>query len=489
MPISAKQREILKFPFKKYDALICDGAIRSGKTIFMMIAFIDDAMRRYDHQRFGICGKSVDSAVKNIIMPYLGIQYAKAQYAIKWRRTDKILIISKGKRENIFEVFGGKDESSYALIQGRTLAGVLMDEVALMPRSFVEQAIARCSVEGSKFWFNCNPDSPVHWFFREWVEKADERNAMHLHFNLEDNPSLSNHIIKRYQSMYTGVFYRRYILGEWCAAEGLVYDFGEGNITDDIPDSGEYYISIDYGTLNPFSAGLWCLRGAQAVRIKEYYYSGRDKKEMRTDEDYCKDIQELAIGYRISKVVVDPSAASFIAALRKKGFTVIQAENDVLDGIRRVAVFLRDGNIKIHRSCGSSIMEFGLYRWDEKATEDRVIKENDHCLVGDTLVDTGSGSTPIKELVGKRGFVWSFNTKTGKAEKRRFRDVRMTSERAKIYKITLEDGRTIRATEEHPVLTQRGYVAVKYLKSTDKVLNIMDEMSCNNIKKKKRRLL
>ena len=380
MPISDKQREIMKFPYREYDALICDGAIRSGKTVFMTLAFIDDAMQRYNHQRFGICGKSVESAVKNIIEPYLGVKYAKDKYKLRWRRTEKILIVSNKKRENIFEVFGGKDESSYTLIQGRTLAGVLMDEVALMPRSFVEQAIARCSVEGSRFWFNCNPDSPMHWFYKEWVQKPQEHNALHLHFMLEDNPSLSEHIINRYKSMYSGIFYRRYILGEWCAAEGLIYEFGEENITDEIPEGGEYYISVDYGTLNPFSAGLWCVKGARAVRIKEYYYSGRASQAMKTDEDYCAAVMELAKGYKITKIVVDPSAASFIAALRKKGFTVVQADNDVLDGIRRVAVYLRDGNIKIHRSCGDTITEFGLYRWDEKATEDRVIKENDHAM-------------------------------------------------------------------------------------------------------------
>lgn len=379
--VSFKQKQILAFPHTSYDALICDGAIRSGKTVFMTITFIDDAMERYKNKRFGICGKTVDSAIKNIIMPYMSTAYAKERYKLQFRRSDKILIVRRGSVTNVFEVFGGKDESSYELIQGRTLAGVLMDEVALMPRSFVEQACARCSVDGSKLWFNCNPNGPQHWFYLEWILKAREKNALHLHFMLEDNPSLSKKIIQRYKSMYTGVFYRRYILGEWCVAEGLVYsDFGEWNITDEIPESGEYYISIDYGTMNPFSAGLWCLRGAKAVRIKEFYYSGREKNEQLTDERYCDIIEDFAKGYDIRKVIVDPSAASFIAALRKRHFTVMQARNEVLDGIRRTAVLLQNGNIKIHRSCGDCIREFGLYSWDDKATEDTVIKENDHAM-------------------------------------------------------------------------------------------------------------
>lgn len=380
MPISNKQKKIMAFPYTKYDALICDGAIRSGKTVFMMLAFIDDAMRRFNGQRFGICGKTVDSAVKNIIMPYLGLSYARKKYRIQWHRSDKLLIVSQGNKQNVFEVFGGKDESSFMLIQGRTLAGVLMDEVALMPRSFAEQAMARCSVDGSKLWFNCNPDSPQHWFYTEWIQQTKERNALHLHFLLEDNPALSENIIERYKTLYTGVFYQRYILGLWVLAEGLVYNFLDEYITDDQPKGAEYYISVDYGTLNPFSAGLWSVTGNKAVRIKEYYHDGRNQKHQLTDEEYCNEIEKLSEGYTIRKVIVDPSAASFITALKRRGHRVQQADNSVLDGIRRTSVFLKDGNIKIHRSCVDAIREFGLYRWDEKKTVDTVVKENDHAM-------------------------------------------------------------------------------------------------------------
>lgn len=380
MPVSSKQRKILAFPHTKYDALICDGAIRSGKTSIMTVAFVDDAMRRYKNQRFGICGATVDSAIKNVIVPYMGLTYANKKYKLNWKTKDKVLEVRRGAVVNYFEVFGGKDESSYKLIQGRTLAGVLLDEVALQPRSFVEQALGRCSVSGSRFWFSCNPAAPTHWFKLEWIDRLSEKNAYHIHFFLDDNPALDDKIKNRYKSMFTGIFYRRYILGEWCLAEGLIYDFGEGNITDDIPNGAEYYISIDYGTLNPFSAGLWAVRGAKAVRIKEYYYSGRQKNRQLTDEEYCDAVEALADGYNIQKIVVDPSAASFITALRKRGFSVLHAKNDVLDGIRKTAVMLQGGNIMIHRGCTDAIREFGLYRWDEKATEDTVIKDNDHAM-------------------------------------------------------------------------------------------------------------
>ena len=477
MPISQKQKQIMAFPYTNFDALIADGAIRSGKTVFMMLSFVDDAMRRYNNQRFGICGKTVDSTVKNVIMPYIGLAYAKDKYRIQWKRTDKILVVSDGRRENIFEVFGGRDESSFALIQGRTLAGVLIDEVVLQPRSFVEQACARCSVDGSKLWFNCNPASPQHWFYKEWVCQPEKHNAIRLHFLLEDNPSLSQRIIDRYKSMYTGVFYNRYICGEWCVAEGLVYDFGEDNITDEVPEHGEYYMSIDYGTQNPFSCGLWCVVGDNATRIAEYYYCGRNEQTQKTDEEYCDEVEKLAKGYKVKRVVVDPSASSFIASLRKRGFYVTKANNDVLDGIRRVSGYLKNGKLKIHRSCGHTVEEFGLYRWDDKSGEDKVVKENDHCLTGDTVVNTIWGGRKIKDLVGKFGFVWSYDEKRKKKCIRPFFRVKKTRENQPILKITLENGKVVRCTPDHRILTDSGWIEAKYLTQSSKIIDI----DCSNL--------
>lgn len=379
--ISPKQKKILAFPYSKYDAIICDGAVRSGKTSLMMWAFVNWAMENFSGQSFGICGKTVDSCTKNIIVPFTVMALAKEKYTLRWRSSHKILEVRRGAVTNYFEVFGGKDESSYTLIQGRTLAGVLLDEVVLMPRSFVEQALTRCSVDGAKLWFSCNPDNPMHWFYTDWIKRARERNALYLHFEMTDNPGLSQKTLERYQTMFSGVFYDRYVRGKWCVAEGLVYDFGEEQITDDIPQGGEYYISVDYGTLNPFSAGLWCIDGGKAVRIAEYYYSGRDSKVQKTDEDYCDAIIELAGNKPVRHVIVDPSAASFITALRRRGnFSVREAKNDVLDGIRLTYRMLKNGQIKIHKNCKDAIREFGLYRWDDKSTTDKPIKENDHAM-------------------------------------------------------------------------------------------------------------
>lgn len=379
--ISSKQRKILSFPYSHYDALICDGAVRSGKTSIMMWAFIQWAMDNFSGQRFGMCGKTVDSASKNIVVPFISMSLAKQRYTMRWRRADKVLEVRRGAVTNYFEVFGGKDESSFMLIQGRTLAGVLLDEVALMPESFFNQALARCSVDGAKLWFSCNPDNPMHWFYTGWIKRHAERNALYLHFEMRDNPSLSEKTLRRYESMYTGVFYDRYIRGLWVAAEGLIYKLRDDSIVDDVPDRGKYYISCDYGTLNPFSAGLWCWDGKTATRIREYYYSGRESRENKTDEEYYSELEKLAGDLPVEAVIVDPSAASFIEVIhRHKKFRVLKAKNDVVPGIVTTSRYIEQGAIKIHRSCVDAIREFGLYRWDEKATEDRPIKDNDHAM-------------------------------------------------------------------------------------------------------------
>lgn len=365
--------------FLDRDAIICDGSIRSGKTVSMAVGFILWSMSRFNGQTFGICGRTIQSLRRNVII-HLS-DWVPPDLRITEKRQENKLIVSDGcGRENVYYLFGGRDESSYTLVQGITLAGALLDEVALMPQSFVEQVTARCSVDGSKLWFNCNPGGPEHWFNKKWVLAAKEMNALHVHFTMSDNLSLAPKIRERYERMYTGVFYQRYILGLWVLAEGLVYDFGEGNITDDCPEGAEYYISVDYGTRNPCSAGLWSVTGDKAVRIKEYYYSGRESNRNKTDEEHCDAIEDLARGYTIKRVIVDPSAASFITSLKKRKFKVLAANNNVLDGIRRTATYLKDGNIKIHRSCIDSIREFGLYCWDEKKNDDSVVKENDHAM-------------------------------------------------------------------------------------------------------------
>lgn len=331
-----------------------------------------------------MCGKTVDSCSKNLVVPYLSMAYSKQKYILRWRRSDKILEVRRGAVTNYFEVFGGKDESSFALIQGRTLAGVLLDEVALMPRSFVEQALTRCSVDGAKLWFSCNPESPQHWFYLEWIKRHKERNVLYLHFEMTDNPGLSQKTLERYQSMFAGVFYDRYIRGLWVVAEGLIYPMFsmERNVArGESGGHGMYYISIDYGTKNPTAMGLWRVYKGEAVMEKEYYYDGRARRRPKTDEEYYQDLEQFSKEYNIERVIVDPSAASFKECIFRHGkFPVWDADNSVIDGIRLTGSLLQTGRLKFHESCTNAFREFGLYMWDDKASEDKPLKENDHVM-------------------------------------------------------------------------------------------------------------
>ncbi len=366
--------------FQNLDAIICDGAVRSGKTVCMTDGFFIWSMQNFRGCNFALCGRSISSLRRNVVSnlsSWLG-----GLFTIREHRADNRLTVTYGDRENTYYLFGGLDESSYKQIQGITLAGAFLDEVVLMPRSFVEQTCARCSVAGSKLWFNCNPAGPEHWFYKEWVCKAREKKALRLHFTMADNPGLDEKIRRRYERLYTGVFHRRYVLGQWCMAEGLVYAFDrQKHLESRIPQNGKYYISVDYGTMNPFSAGLWCVAEGVAYRIREYYYDGRQRQATKTDEEYYEAIEKLAGDLPITYVVVDPSAASFIALLRRKGrFSVRKAKNSVLDGIHLVASFLQAGVLKIHPDCADTIREFSLYSWEGAGPKDQPVKENDHAM-------------------------------------------------------------------------------------------------------------
>lgn len=383
--LSPKQKRLLTWPYSdEYKALVCDGAVRSGKTVVMTTGFILWAMMTFDGQNFGICGKTVASAERNIIMPAQDNEALQDAFRLQYKQSSHVLTVSGAGRENYFYVFGGKDESSYALIQGITLAGILFDEVALMPKSFVDQGIARTlSVPTAKLWFNCNPESPAHWFYSDWVKGADDRRALHLHFRMEDNPIMSPEAIAEAERMYTGVFYQRYILGLWVIAEGLVYPNFDAtrHVVPEVPQEGLYYISVDYGTLNPCSMGLWCVTGTEAVRVDEYYWDGRQRQRQKTDEEYYKDLEELAGDRMIQDVIVDPSAASFLTTIRRHGrFRVTGADNRVLDGIRYTSTLLTAGRIKIAERCKDIQREFLAYAWDDKAGKDAVIKANDHAM-------------------------------------------------------------------------------------------------------------
>lgn len=387
-PFSVKQKQVLTWwcpnsPVKDKDGIIADGAIRSGKTLCMSLSYVLWAMESFSQQNFGMAGKTIGSFRRNVLF-WLKMMLVSRGYSVVDHRSDNLIVVSKGTTTNYFYIFGGKDERSQDLIQGITLAGMFFDEVALMPESFVNQATGRCSVTGSKFWFNCNPDNPRHWFKVNWVDKCKEKNIIYLHFTMDDNLSLSEKIKERYRSMYVGVFFKRYILGLWCVAEGLVYSmFSEERHVKKEHMTGAltYVVSVDYGTVNPFSAGLWAFDGWHSQREAEVYYNSREVGKRVDDEEYYKMLKKLIGNRRVECIIVDPSAASFIEVIKKYNeYSVMGANNDVLDGIRVVTTMLNKDMISVHEDCEDNIKEYGLYVWDEEKGDDVVIKENDHSM-------------------------------------------------------------------------------------------------------------
>lgn len=399
-PFSKKQRMLLNWwvetsPVKDADGIIADGSIRSGKTVAMSLSFIMWAMHNYDGQTFIMAGKTIQSFRRNVLDQLLQMLPSRG-YASTEVRSENLLIISRGIKTNRFYIFGGKDESSQDLVQGITAAGAYMDEVALMPESFVNQVTGRLSVEGSKMWFNCNPSSPTHWFKVRWIDRAKDLNLLHLHYTLDDNLSLSERIKERYRGMYQGVFYLRYIKGMWAVAEGLIYSmFTDAHIYNDdtrpvaMLSTSTRYIACDYGTTNPCvfldirddgkdlwieHEWRWDSKSEEASRLASPY---------KTDKEYAEAMIEF-MGQSADgqcMVIVDPSAKSFITELRQRGMYVKEGDNDVLDGIRDVSSLFVRGRIHIHESCTGLIKELRSYVWDDKATqrgEEKPVKMQDH---------------------------------------------------------------------------------------------------------------
>lgn len=373
MLLSPKQREFVKYGTHRWN--FKGGATRSGKTYLDFRWIIPIRIR----ERIGkdglavILGVTKSTIERNVLEPM--------------RNLYGDMLVGTISSDNTAWIFGEKcyclgaeKVSQVSKIRGASIKYCYGDEVADWSEEVFALLKSRLDKEYSCFDGTFNPQYPDHWLKKFLDSNAD---IFSQTYTIDDNPFLPESFKENLKKEYEGtVYYDRYILGLWVRAEGLVYPmFGDGCITQDTPDTGDYYISIDYGTLNPFSAGLWCVGKKCAVRIAEIYYSGREEKKQKTDEEYCDMVEQLAGDKLIRAVVVDPSAASFIEALRRRsGFKVRHADNDVLNGIRTTSDFLRDGRIKIHAGCKDAIREFGLYRWDEKAESDRVVKENDHAM-------------------------------------------------------------------------------------------------------------
>lgn len=373
--------------FADRDMVIADGAIRSGKTVAMICGFLIWSQTTFRDQNFILAGKTVGSLKRNVISPMLAVLEAW-NLPYQYNRSDNVLTVGS----NRYHMFGASSEAAQDVLQGMTAAGAMGDDCALFPQSFLDQMIGRCSVDGARIWLNCNPRGPLHYFKTQFIDKAEQKHIFYLKFTMADNLTLSPRVRSRYQRMFTGVFFQRYVLGLWVRAEGVIYDmFDETkhvvSLTDDLTFS-TYFVACDYGTQNPFAALLFgrVATGPMEgkwVGIKELYYDGRATGRQKTDEEYYVDLVRFIDGLPVQTLVVDPSAASFITTLRSKGLHVSKGKNAVLSGIRNTATALNAGDLLFSDSCVETIKEFRSYVWDERALErgeDLPLKQNDHAM-------------------------------------------------------------------------------------------------------------
>lgn len=400
-PFSKKQRKVLNWwcrssPVRDYNGIIADGAIRSGKSVAMSLGFVIWAMSEFEACNFAMCGKTIGSFRRNVLF-WLKLMLRSRGYSVSEQRTENLVIVRRGNVENYFYVFGGKDERSQDLIQGITLAGVFFDEVALMPESFVNQATGRCSVDGSKFWFNCNPGSPAHWFKTGWIDKRQDKRLLYLHFTMDDNLSLSEAVKERYRGMYTGVFFKRYILGEWKSADGVIYrqfaDEPERFILDEVPqDIVIGTMGLDFGGNGSAHAG--CLvgitRGYRSIVILDEYYRKEVIDPGTLTDDVCGFVQRAQAQCRAASIWCDSAETTLIKGIRTEVFArriPVEVRNarkgEIIDRIRLCDMLMSQGRFFIMRRCRHTIAALSEAVWDGKSpTKDRRLDD------GSTNIDS-----------------------------------------------------------------------------------------------------
>lgn len=358
---------------------IWEGSVRSSKTVSANIAWLLFVASCQEGPLL-MTGKTRDTVHRNIIDP---ISEWMPEEDFK-PHLNNVEIFGR----NVY-IIGANDEKAIKKIQGLTLIGAYGDEIATWPESYFRMLLSRLSLPGAQFFGTTNPDSPHHWLKTDFIDKLKPPHMRKWHFVLEDNPYLPKDYVKALMEEYTGLWYRRYILGEWCLAEGAVYDMWDDkrHVVPGHPDpkgNHEYVVSIDYGTANPTAFLLMDIAGGTVVVEKEYYHAGgQEGVRQKTDAEYVTDLKEFMKGTDARYVILDPSALSFKVACRNAGIKVRDADNTVLDGIRLVSSLLTNDKLKVCAACPNLIKEFSGYLWDAKAQEkgeDKPMKKNDHAL-------------------------------------------------------------------------------------------------------------
>ena len=362
---------------------LLEGSVSSGKTWISLVmwAFWVKTMPNNPDTLYLMSARSLTTLKRNCLL-LLQALVGESNFTFSINSKEGRLF---GRR---IVLEGANDSQAEAKIRGMTLQGAYCDELTKMQEDFFTMLLSRLRMPGAKLIATTNPDAPGHWLKVNYIDRMNELDFLDVRFLIDDNTTLPNDYVDSIKREYTGVFYQRFILGEWTLAEGLIYPMYADAIQ--APPKGtpeQYVLSIDYGTQNPFAALLWARYEHDRTwyAIREYYYSGRTTGIQKTDNDYADDMDMFTAGigneYAKLKTIIDPSAASFIALLRRRGkYHVVPADNAVLDGIRDTAVCLQNGNIKISPTCVNWKMEAQGYIWADSEAADIPVKENDHLM-------------------------------------------------------------------------------------------------------------
>ena len=355
--------------------------MRAGKSFIGLLKWLDFC-KRGPKGPLIICGRTDKTIKRNIIAPLQELIGNAVQYSI-------------GKGEvtlynRTMYVVGANDDRAEAKIRGSEFAGALIDEASLLPENFFKMLLSRLSIPEAQLFCSTNPDSPYHWLKTDFIDREEELDLKVFSYNIRDNPTLSEKYIKDLSAEYQGLWYKRYILGEWCVADGAVYDFFNEDfhvIPMPLSTANYYIVGVDYGTTNPCVFTLIGYNPSQYPNMwleKEYYFDSKKESRQKSDYDYAKDLVNFIRGYNVKRIYIDPSAASFKQELRRNGiYNVSDAVNDVVPGIRYVGQLLSNGTFKVCSNCIETIKEFSNYLWDSKATnkgKDIPIKKFDHSM-------------------------------------------------------------------------------------------------------------
>ncbi len=477
LPLSPKQIEFIANSTAKWN--LAHGSVRTGKTVGTLFRFMQASNECPDSQIFMV-GHSSDTIYENAVrLIFESPQFSVFKPFCSWSPGNRILKF----RDKSIKILGAKDEGAIGQFQGKTMSLVYCDEITLYPTSIIDMIDSRLSCPWSMGFASMNPTYPDHPI-KKWIDQgiAGDKNYYSLHFTLEDNPYVDEDYKNRLKYSTSGIFYKRNYLGLWCLAEGAIFDFFDQKIhvLSKPPACAEYWIAaIDYGVSNAFaclligvSTGMHTQTGKRIWVEKEYYWDCKKQGRQKLNSELAQDVYDFLEPFGVRGIYIDPSALAMKLELQRRGIHMIPANNDVYNGIEMMTNEMAKGNLYILSCCTNLIREIQNYVWDTKKSkqgDDEPVKKGDHaCVTGDTIVSTHIGDVMIKDI--KKHFRCVLSYSGNEFHYERCSPSQVTGKQKKIFKLTLENGKKLRATADHQVMTKRGFIEIQNLLPEDEVL-------------------